>query len=154
MVELLTYFKKQEHYISHLFPFLRSLLSLVRQHLHISKLGIRWPFCAYSFPIKNVSTAAAHVSFGSWVAGGLACSKSAAVAEARSHQVRGHLFAMCWARRPQAALRPPCVTFIPLPTTAWLPRWGWMQAESHPMVCYVVIYLESWKKMLKNRLGN
>lgn len=108
MMELLTYFKKQEHCMSHLFPFLRSLLSLIRQHLHISKPGIRWPFCAYSFPIKNVSTAATHVSFGSWVAGGLACSKSAAMAEARCHQVHGHLFAMCWARRPQAALGPLC----------------------------------------------
>lgn len=88
-MELLTYFKKLEYQISHLFLFLRSLLSFISQYSHISVWSIRWSICTSSFPIKNVSSVAAHISFGSWVAGGLICCKCAAVAECMSHQIHG-----------------------------------------------------------------
>lgn len=130
----------------HLCLFLRSLSSLIRQYSHISVWGIRWPFCAYSLPIKNVTTVAAPVSFGSWVAGGLTCSKSAAVAEPKSHQVLATVFSGCRGG-PWAASRPLCVTHNPLRSAPSLLG----HHESSTLVvycCCVWIDSESLKKLL------
>lgn len=112
---------KQEYDISHPCRFLRSLLLLIRQYSHTSVGGIRWPFCACSFPIKNVTTVAAQVSFsfsssGSWVTGGLTCRKSAAVAQPKSHQVHGH--SVC---RRAPKLAPEAILCHPHPTEICAP---------------------------------
>lgn len=61
---------------------------------------------------------AAHVSLGSWVAGGLTCRKSAAVAEPKSDQVYGRCVCCVLRRAPRLPRPgPPCVTHIPLRST-------------------------------------
>lgn len=156
-MELLIYFKKPEYYIWHLCQFLRFLLSLIRQCSHISLWGIRWPFCACSFPIKNATPVAARVSFGSWEAGDLPRCKSAAVAEPRSHQVHGHCVCCVLQRAPKLApfLGPLRVTYTPLrsvllPFTDW-PPWGELHVrKSYALIdyfCCVWIYSERVKKM-------
>lgn len=143
-MELLTYFKKLQYQISHVFLFLRSLLSLISQYSHISVWSIRWPFCAYSFPIKNVSSVATHISFGSWVARGLTCCKCAAVAECKSHQ-RGRQAV------PRATMCHQHPTGVYVPTLNHLATMGRLDGtQKLPLDCPLLLCMYLFRKVEEN----